>query len=422
MDINQYSEEYIKFVTDHFINSMTAQISRRVTENVVEVVNKFDVKNEIDRQVNNLVANAVNAYQSANLAGAAAVGQNIVTGLQNKSQEFIDNLTTEIKNRVINDFYTKINAIDVNGMVREQCNILVANAISSNTLHFPDRSIPGSALKDDDIHIKADNILPGIIKRFTSTGIEDLSTSSQVTITDTYSIFENKLVAAELEVTGQFYLTGGLDPKLSENIADLAVKKIEQTYSDGTFDQYVHRVLSKIDEEGIDSTKVKVQGKPIVENSALAQNITVSNLRKVGLLNELEVAGEVLFDDTLYVRSGKVGINTMEPDNTLDVWDQEVQLVANKKQQNTMFLGTIKNQSLILGTLGKDQLTLLPNGDILVDRLSIGKTRQSSAPWEPTDNRQAGEIVWNEQPQLGQPIGWVSLGGSRWAKFGIITE
>ena len=46
----------------------------------------------------------------------------------------------------------------------------------------------------------------------------------------------------------------------------------------------------------------------------------------------------------------------------------------------------------------------------------------SSAAWQPTDNRQLGEIVWNEQPNIGAPIGWVSLGGARWAKFGTITE
>ena len=422
MDINEYSEQYIKFVSDHFITSMTAQISRRVTDNVSELVNQFDVKAEIDRQIVEIINRAIESYQSADLAGAAAVGQNLVNEFKTNSEKFLNQLTTEVKSKVINEFHTRVMSIDISSMVREQCNTVVSNAIANQTLKFPDRSIPGSAVQYEGIQIRADNILPGVIKKFTSTGIEDLSTISQITVTDSYTILENKLVTQDVEITGDLVFKGRLDPNFTNAVADAAVSKIEQTYSDGTFDQYVHRVLTKIDEEGIDSTKVLVQGRPIVENSALCQTITSSNLRKVGLLSELEVAGEVLFDDTLYVRGGRVGVNTIEPENALDVWDQETQLVVNKKQKDTVFLGTIKNQSLVIGSFGREHLTLLPNGDISLDRISIGKTTQSSAPWEPTDNRQVGEIVWNEQPQVGQPIGWVSLGGSRWAKFGTITD
>ena len=44
MDINEYSEQYIKFLTDHFISSMTNQISHRIVDNVTDRVNSFDVK------------------------------------------------------------------------------------------------------------------------------------------------------------------------------------------------------------------------------------------------------------------------------------------------------------------------------------------------------------------------------------------
>jgi len=422
MNINEYSEQYIKFVSDHFITSMTTEIGRKIVNNVSDIVNQFDIKSEIDRQINGIIDQAILSYKSADLNGAAAVGQNIIKEFKTNSEKFLDQLSTEVRNNVINEFHSRVNSIDISSMVREQCNIIVNAAIANQTLKFPDRSIPGSAVQHDSIQVTADNILPGIIKKFTSTGIEDLSSMCQITVTDQFTIMENKLIAQDLEVNGAIKLHGKLDSKFTDEVAAAAVAKIEQTYSDGTFDQYVHRVLTKIDQEGLDSTKIMVQGKPIVENSALAQTITSSNLRKVGLLSELEVAGEVLFDDTLYVRGGKVGINTIDPEHPLDIWDQEVQLVANKKQKDTVFLGTVKNQTLVIGAMGKEQLKLLPNGDIAVSRFSIGKTSQSSAPWQPTDNRQVGEIVWNEQPQLGQPIGWVSLGGSRWAKFGTITE
>lgn len=422
MDINEYSEQYIKFLTDHFISSMTNQISHRIVDNVTDRVNSFDVKAEIDRQVNAVVAAAIGAYQTANLQGTQAVGETMVTEFRSYSQTFLEQLTSDVRSRVINEFHNQVNAIDISSMVREQCNIIVTAAIRNNTLQFPDRSIPGSAVNHESIQVKPENILPGVIRQFASTGIEDISSRCQLTVTDAMTILENKLVAQDLEVRGQLVMTGEVDNKFTDRIATAAVAKIEQTYSDGTFDQYVHRVLTKLNEEGIDAGRIRVQGSAIVENSTLNPTITQSNLRRVGLLSELEVAGEALFDDTLYIRSGKVGVNTIEPEYSLDIWDQEVQVIATKRQKDTAFIGTIKNQTVILGTGGKDQLILHANGDITLERLAIGRVQHSSAPWRPTDNRQLGEIVWNEQPQVGQPIGWVSLGGARWAQFGIITE
>jgi hypothetical protein len=233
---------------------------------------------------------------------------------------------------------------------------------------------------------------------------------------------ENKLVAQDLEVRGQINIDPNQNQRLTDMLAQRAVDKITATYNDGTYDQYVQRVLNQIAETGIDASDVLVQGKPIVESNTLNPTITIGNLRKVGLLVELEVDGETLLDNTLYVRSGKVGINTNEPQYTLEFWDQEVQVIATKRERDAAFLGTVKPQSLVIGTNTRDQLVLLPNGDIQVESINIGKTKHTSAAWQPTDNRQLGTIVWNEQPQIGQPIGWVSLGGARWARFGIITE
>lgn len=422
MDINQYSEQYFKFLTENFVNSITAQISHKVIDNVTALVNQYDVKSEIDRKVKETVDNAIASYQTTSLNGMTAVAQHMVDQYRSQSQRFLDSLTADIKTKVIDDFKAKVNAIDIGAMIHEQCNTVVMAAIENNTLKFQDRSIPGSAVDYSSMQIRAENILPGIISKFTSTGIEDLSSGCQVTITDQFTILENKLVAQDVEVRGQMSFNGSVDSKFTDHVAGLAVAKIEATYGEGTFDQYVHRVLFKLNEEGLDATKIHVQGGPIVENSSLSNTITNSNLRKVGLLSELEVAGEVLLDDTLYVRSGRIGVNTNEPVHVLDVWDQEVQLVAGKRQKDTVFLGTIKNQALVIGAAGQDQLVLDANGNISLSKVKIGQVSHSSAAWQPTDNRQLGEIVWNEQPNIGAPIGWVSLGGARWAKFGTITE
>ena len=45
----------------------------------------------------------------------------------------------------------------------------------------------------------------------------------------------------------------------------------------------------------------------------------------------------------------------------------------------------------------------------------------SSAATIPNYEDITGTIVWNESPMQGAPIGWVCLGGTRWAKFGEIN-
>jgi hypothetical protein len=423
MDINQYSEQYFKFISDHFINTIATQVNHKVLENIAIEVNKFNIAEQINQQIDHVVANAIAAYRSADLAGAAAVGQNLVAQFKTESENFIQQLTADVRTKVIEEYRHKVHEIDIVEMIKDQCNILVKQAVETGTLNFPHNSIPSSAIKNDTLSVNANNILPGIIKKFSSTGIQDLSNDCQVTITDQFTIFENKVLAQDLEVQGEIKVSPEGAKTLSDMVAGLAVAKIEKTYSDGTFDQYVHRVLYKLNEEGIAVDKIKIRDKPLIQDGTILNpNIINSNLRKLGLLSELEVDGESLLDNTLYVRSGKIGLNTTDPLYTVDIWDQEVQFIATKHDKNSMFLGTVKPQKIIFGTNTQDQLTLSPDGNIYVERITIGKITQSTAAFEPSDNRQIGEIVWNEQPAVGMPIGWVSLGGARWAKFGIITE
>jgi hypothetical protein len=156
-------------------------------------------------------------------------------------------------------------------------------------------------------------------------------------------------------------------------------------------------------------------------NNTLNDTVVNSNLQRVGALRELQVVGETLLDQTLYVANGRMGVNTLEPGNVLDLWDQEVQLVAGKKLKDTAIFGTIRNQNLIITANNKDQLLINTDGTVTIESLNIGKSNHSSSGRTPTDNRPSASIVWNENPIVGAPVGWVSLGGARWASFGIIT-
>ena len=353
-------------------------------------------------------------------------------------QQVVDKLIPEFerqnRDRVAEDIAIALTQIDLNDIVRQQADVAVRTLVTS--FQFPDWSIPSSAVDPRQLVISADNIKGGIHKGFESTGIQDRATQCQVTIQDEITVFENKLASAGLHVVGpvtveqdavfkgNITVEGTLpsDSAFVNQIVSIVVDHFNKKFDNGTFDQYTDRVFMRIAEEGIDASIVVVGEHPIVDfEGAMAPTIVKSNLQSVGALKELQVIGETLLDQTLYVSNKRVGINTMDPERALDLWDQEVQIVAGKRQQDTAIFGTIRNQNLIISANGKDQLIVNADGTVSVKNINIGRTMHSSAPRMPTDNRPMGHIVWNENPGIGLPIGWVSLGGARWAAFGLIA-
>jgi secreted PhoX family phosphatase len=147
MDINQYSEQYFKFISDHFINTIATQVNHKVLENIAIEVNKFNIAEQINQQIDHVVANAIAAYRSADLAGAAAVGQNLVAQFKTESENFIQQLTADVRTKVIEEYRHKVHEIDIVEMIKDQCNILVKQAVETGTLNFPHNSIPSSAIQ-----------------------------------------------------------------------------------------------------------------------------------------------------------------------------------------------------------------------------------------------------------------------------------
>lgn len=434
MDINQTSQQFIKALTDDFLNSVTNQIRNQVTTNVTRTITDFDIKTEIHQRVKDAVANAVNYYHWPNdLAGPNTPSEDsvvvgVVAEFKSQTDLFLKKLVIAIETQIIQDMRDKISALDVNTLVQQQVSGIVNSRL--DRLNFPVHSIPGSAVHPESLTVSANNITPGRIAHFESTGIQDKATDCQVTIMDVATVFENKLVSRDLEIAGDAVFTGNVrienelpeTSKLFNQILQAVLGRIKSEYSDGTYDNFVDRVISKLNTDGIDAPMVKVGGSPLIEQDGLATSIVNSNLQRVGALRELQVVGETLLDETLYVSNKRLGLNTLEPERTLDIWDQEVQIVAGKRSKDVAYIGTSRPQALILGAANRDQLTVNPDGTVSIARLNMGRLSHSSAAVQPTDNRPQGHIVWNENPQVGSAIGWVSLGGARWARFGTITE
>lgn len=429
MNVQTATDQLVQAAIADLLGNIRTQISEKIYYEITAALSGFDIHQELLNRINETVNQAVTTYHwPDNNFGQDAVVTGITTEFKNRTTEYLVALSAHVQQKIIEDLYHKLQTLDYTTYIREQIDTVIRASIS--TYNFPNQSIPGSSIRTDTLKITTGMIEPGTFQRFESTGIQDSATRCQLTILDEATVFENRLVSQDIEIAGSATFNGTLNfngsidtnSKFIQQIVDSSVEKITNNYTDGTYDQYSNRVIDRLNQQGLSAESVRVGDKPIVQGETLAGTITQSNLQRVGALSELQVVGETLLDETVYVSNRRMGINTLEPERALDLWDQEIQVTVGKKQQNQAQINTPRNQQLIIGTGSKDQLVLNTDGSITVQQLDIGKLRHSSASSAPTDNRPVGTVVWNERPQIGASIGWVSLGGARWARFGTISE
>lgn len=431
ISLNETSQQFIKNLTDSFLASVIEQVQEEAAISIREKMLEFDMPTLLQEQITNTVIPYFTGEVKKKMEQdvEARLEEADVVSLINKHivNVLIPRMETQTRDQIVAEVTQRLTAVNIADLARQQATSVVKDMIKE--FSFPDASIPGQAVNTQTLKISGTNISGGIIKNLESTGIQDSASRCQVTILDAATVFENRLVATGLEITGDTTFKGKViiegdlpttSPFVSK-LVDLVTQAFNDKYDQGTFDQYCDRVFDKMIDEGIDASLIKVNEKPLVSEGTLAGSIVHSNLQSVGALKELQVIGETLLDQTLYASNRRVGINTVDPDSALDIWDHEVQVVIGKRQQDTAMIGTTRNQKLIISANNRDQLSVNLDGSVSVKSLNIGNANHTSSPFMPTDNRPVASVVWNESPVLGGPIGWVSLGGARWAPFGIIA-
>lgn len=293
---------------------------------------------------------------------------------------------------------------------------------------FPPTSIPAAAIDFSGYTLNGNNVSGGLIASFGSTGIQDGASACQVTIMDNATIVENTLVAAALDIKGdvtiegELNLTGELSPEspFLRDVAEHAAGILKLSLDDSFFNPYIVQAVKEIIEGGLDLELLKLNGHEVMKGNQLGTTITESNLQLLGELKELIVKGEVSLTNTLYVGHKRVGINTTEPAGAFAVWDEECEIVMRKLRSDTSIIGSTRSQKVVLSSNGKSNIVLDVEGNVSIERLTVGKVTMQSAKEVPSTNVARGIIMWNENPEVGSPMGWVSLGNSRWAKFGEI--
>jgi len=175
-------------------------------------------------------------------------------------------------------------------------------------------------------------------------------------------------------------------------------------------------VTGKLVAEDIEGLPNKIQ--EFMGKDRIPKQWIYSNLRTVGQLEDLVVRGETLLGESLYIsNSGRIGINTDEPTSTLSLWDEETNLNIGKNKKDTIEIRSKNN--ITLGSATSDNIELTKEGETKIQKPILDSTRFTTVNETPGFNGEKGDVAWNSNPEVGQPVGWICLGGSVWAKFGI---
>jgi hypothetical protein len=213
--------------------------------------------------------------------------------------------------------------------------------------------------------------------------------------------------------------------------------------------------------ETIDLAKgkgISVNNVKIIDDTELGSTVTKSNLREVGRLKGLIVDGGLSVNQYLVydATTDRLGIGTDQPNATLSILDQNIELVFGASEPNVGSMGTFNSADLELVTDNTARLTIGAGGDITLGNSNFGPTKVkivgslgvnvssidprtdlhvsgaikfndklhlsgSDVPSSGAFNE--GDILWNNSPQPGRFIGWVCTRAGNpglWSGFGRI--
>jgi len=421
MDINEQLQPVVASILASLKTTLEENLQRQISQ---EVVNKIAAA-ELDKVVAEQVAAHINRrLETFNFVDVSNEQLSIIVS------RITDNVTKSLSDsaREQVDVYvkSKLSQFEIKPVLDRVVEGKISNLVEVKG--FPERSIPHTSIDFSGLKLTGDQVSGGIIENFGSTGIEDRATFVQMTVMDHGVAFETSLFAPGANVKGTLVVDGDLivngdiptDNVAFQKLVHLAEDQVKQNLNQEFFQGFSNTVFTRIQSEGLDLDKITQGGREIVKGNQLGYHIVDTNIQRLGVVRDFQTAGENLLSDTLYVTKGRIGVNTLEPSSALAVWDEEVEFTVNKRGQDRGFIGLPRRQNLVVGVNGRDNIVLDVEGGVTVNNLTINNVHMSSAKNIPNYAGNRGQIVWNEMPDSGQPIGWVCLSGHRWASFGKI--
>lgn len=382
-------------------------IKDSIKSKVDNLVSEFDIKTLIARTVDTVIAERVSASIAAHISAIIQKGK-----LEREVTAKFDNdfkmlFEQELKNRTSN----AIARIDIASQVGKHINSYLESKITSAAL--PKGLIHHQAINWDGFNLSADALSDGVIGNFASTGIQDAAGQVELTVADGMVVIENSLISRRAEIKESLFAESITvnDIKIKNNL--ILNEKINDQFASMIRDGVNREILDrKID---IVDNPIYANGREVLTDSTLGPSVINSNIRRLGRLVELNVTGNAQFGETMVVTdSGKVGINTNEPEGALTVWDDDSDLTVRRYKKKNMYIGTMRDTDLSIGVNGDVKMALRRDGSVELNTLVLNGLRITVSDTVPYEAGQPGEIVLMSNAKIGEPWAYRCISG-QWA-------
>lgn len=322
-----------------------------------------------------------------------AVQDNILNAVESLTSDpaWLAKIERMVNQTVLQETITRLSAVDINPAIKQRI----------------DESM--KAFQQD------------ILKKFVSTGITDHATVTQIIVTDNTTVVDNGLVTPSIEVTEtatvqNLIVKGSINTdnhswtNLTTQISQKTLDLMTAEWTDGL----VQQTAERIQKQGIDFDQITVSGEKLINGNQLARSITETNIQTVGSLRQLIVTGEAHLNNTISVLNKRIGINTQEPEMALSVWDEEVSIVVGKYKAKQAYIGTNRDQGIVIGVNRSPQIEISSEGLTTVKKLQVGLHKISHDNKVPGWTGTRGDIVFNSNPGPDRVFAWVCLGAFKW--------
>lgn len=330
--------------------------------------------------------------------------------------------------------------------------------------------------------LSGDHIIGGKIQEFSSGGINDGATQTQIALDNkrvtiknlkVENVEDNLSVAGDLNVLGKIVvdtlevrdlkadlnLSNNNPIKYTDNIDGKGFLWVGKDYTK----QFVYTGDKIFSSENIDIAKDKnlsINGIPAITQDSLGVNITKSNLKEVGRLKGLLVDGGIVINNYMVYDSNtdRLGLGTDEPNGALSIAEDGIEIILGTEDFTRAKIGTFASNDLNIVTNNTSRISVGAEGNILLGnrdaapiqvsmhgRLSIRvgtpdpnvdlhvrgaikfndrlQKYASSIPTTGAYNK--GDIFWNIEPSAGAYVGWICTKAGEpgmWEPFGKIGQ
>ena len=380
-------QKIIQYTQDHLLRKFSNAI---VVPEIIDAVKQGVTELFVSGKIPNL-REFINP-STIELSVNQAVEELLEASINRLTQDtaWIGRLETKINQTVTYQTVAKLSSVDINTIIRDR--------VDENMDRFHDK------MRED----------------FSSIGIKDQATETQLTIMDDYTVFENNLTARDLTIANSaqiqnLVVTGSINTdnyawdSLSADIAEKTFTRVTGAWQS----ELIQQVADHIKTNGIEFDRVTIGGELLVSGDRLSDIIKETSIQSTGPLRSLQVLGGTSLNETLTVNRKRVGVNTEEPEMALSIWDEEVAINIGKHKEKTAYIGTSRTQGIAFGTNRTAHVEITADGLTQIKKLQVGVHRISHDIQVPGYSGTKGDIVFNANPTTNV-FAWVCLGAYKW--------